>query len=100
MKGFGEGVRRMTEKRYVIEEIGNMFRVLKDNEPLTTKFENCDKQDVTNLIVISFSVILLTPSPNPFIQHLLTTNLHHMINQYKFTPAMTLRTSMSIIPID
>ena len=40
----------MTEKRYVIEEIGNMFRVLKDNEPLTTKFENCDKQDVTNLI--------------------------------------------------
>jgi hypothetical protein len=50
MKGFGEGVRRMTEKRYVIEEIGNMFRVLKDNEPLTTKFENCDKQDVTNLI--------------------------------------------------
>ena len=40
----------MTENRYVIEEIGNMFRVLKDNEPLTTKFENCDKQDVTNLI--------------------------------------------------
>ena len=40
----------MIEKRYVIEEIGNMFRVLKDNEPLTTKFENCDKQDVTNLI--------------------------------------------------
>ena len=40
----------MTEKRYVIEEIGNMFRVLKDNEPLTTKFENYDKQDVTNLI--------------------------------------------------
>lgn len=40
----------MSEKRYVIEEIGNMFRVLKDNEPLTTKFENCDKQDVTNLI--------------------------------------------------
>ena len=34
----------------MIEEIGNMFRVLKDNEPLTTKFENCDKQDVTNLI--------------------------------------------------
>ena len=40
----------MTEKRYMIEEIGNMFRVLKDNEPLTTKFENCDKQDVNNLI--------------------------------------------------
>jgi hypothetical protein len=34
----------------MIEDIGNMFRVLKDNEPLTTKFENCDKQDVTNLI--------------------------------------------------
>ena len=40
----------MTEKRYMIEEIGSMFRVLKDNEPLTTKFENYDKQDVTNLI--------------------------------------------------
>jgi len=40
----------MTEKRYMIEEIDNMFRVLKDNEPLTTKFENYDKQDVTNLI--------------------------------------------------
>ena len=40
----------MTEKRYMIEDIGNMFRVLKDNEPLTTKFENCDKQDVNNLI--------------------------------------------------
>lgn len=40
----------MTEKRYMIEEIGNMFRVLKDNEPLTTKFENTDKIDVINLV--------------------------------------------------
>ena len=40
----------MTEKRYLIEELGNMFRVLKDNEPLTTKFENTDKIDVINLV--------------------------------------------------
>lgn len=40
----------MTDKLYVIEEIGNMFRVLKGKEPLTTKFESHDKQDVENLV--------------------------------------------------
>lgn len=40
----------MSEKRFTIEEIGNMFRVLKDDEPLTTKFESRDKQDVKNLV--------------------------------------------------
>ena len=39
----------MTEK-YEIENIGNMFRVLKDGEPLTTKFENADRMDVINLV--------------------------------------------------
>lgn len=39
----------MTEK-YKIEELGDMFRVLKDGEPLTTKFENTDRMDVINLV--------------------------------------------------
>ena len=34
-----------TNKRFTIENIGNMFRVLDNTEPITTKFENWDKED-------------------------------------------------------
>ena len=39
-----------TNKRFTIENIGNMFRVLDNTEPITTKFENWDKEDVKNLV--------------------------------------------------
>lgn len=40
----------MTEKRFIIENIGNMFRVLDNTEPITTEFENWDKNDIKNLV--------------------------------------------------
>ena len=40
----------MTEKRFTIENIGNMFRVLDNTEPITTEFENWDKNDIKNLV--------------------------------------------------